>query len=262
MHPVERVDVAENCAPVVESAKYFENWNRRVVSHPRTRLWREDARTILKLRPQLYDVIINEPSNPWTVGVGSVFSREYYELAASRLKPGGLVIQWFHVYEMQDSIVDLVLRTFSSVFPYTEIWDAAAGDILIIGSMAPWRTDAEVFRPGFAVEAVRSDLAGIGIHSPEQLLARQLASQRTGFAIASDGPMESDMFPQLEHIAPVAFFIGQRSRLLGIFDERTRQQSLAPPLKQAALRSLSPASSGCRTRRRPPARPAAKSAAS
>jgi spermidine synthase len=241
MHPVERVDVAENCAPVVESAKFFENWNRRVVNHPKTRLWREDARTVLKLRPQLYDVIINEPSNPWTVGVGSVFSREYYELAARRLKPGGLVIQWFHVYEMQDSIVDLVLRTFSSVFPYTEVWDAAAGDILIIGSMQPWRTDAEVFRPGFAVEAVRSDLAGIGIHSPEQLLARQLASQRTGFAIASDGPMESDLFPQLEHIAPQAFFIGQRSRLLGVYDERTRQQSLAPPAKLAALRKLSPA---------------------
>jgi hypothetical protein len=241
MHPVARVDVAENCAPVVRSAQFFENWNRRVVTQPRTRMWSEDARTVLKLRPQLYDVIINEPSNPWTVGVGSVFSREYYGLAASRLKPGGLVVQWFHVYEMQDSIVGLVLRTFSSVFPYVEVWDAAAGDILLIGSLQPWRSDAEVFRPGFTLEAVRSDLANIGIHSPEQLLARQLASQRTGFAIAGDGPIESDLYPRLEHVAPLAFFIGSRSALLGLYDERTRQQSLAPPTKQAALRKLSSA---------------------
>jgi spermidine synthase len=240
MHPVERIEVAENCAPVVRSAKFFENWNRRVVSNPRTYLWRDDARTVLKLSPKLFDVIINEPSNPWTVGVGSVFSREYYELAASRLKPGGVVVQWFHIYEMQDSIVALVLRTFGSVFPHMEVWDAAAGDILIIGSMQPWRSDVETFRHGFAMEGVRSDLAGIGINSPEQLLARQLASQRTGFAIAGDGPIESDLFPLLEHSAPLAFFIGGRSALLRIFDERTRQERLAPSSKREALRRLSP----------------------
>lgn len=241
MHPVEHVTVAENCAPVVRSARYFENWNRRVVENPRARIWQEDARTVLKLRSQLYDVIINEPSNPWTVGVGSVFSQEYYALAASRLKPGGLVVQWFHVYEMQDGIVGLVLRTFGSVFPYVEVWDAAAGDILLIGSLQPWRSDADLFRPGFKTEAVRSDLAGIGIHSAEQLLARQLASQRTGFAIAGDGPVESDLYPRLEHVAPLAFFIGGRSALLGRYDERTRQQALAPPAKLAALHKLSPA---------------------
>ncbi len=239
VHPVERVDVAENCAPVVRSAKFFENWNRKVVNHSRTRLWREDARTVLKLRPQLYDIIINEPSNPWTVGVGSVFSREYYELVASRLKPGGICVQWFHVYEMQDSIVGLVLRTFGSVFPHMEVWDAAAGDILILGSMQPWRSSPETLRRGFGMEGVKSDLAGIGIHSPEQLLARQLASQRTAFAIADDGAIESDMFPLLEHVAPLAFFMGGRAKLLSLYDERTRQQQLAPPDKPIALRDLS-----------------------
>jgi predicted membrane-bound spermidine synthase len=239
VHPIEQVDLAENCVPVVRSAKYFENWNRRVVNHPRARLWHEDARTVLKLRPQIYDVIINEPSNPWTVGVGSVFSREYYELAASRLKPGGICVQWFHVYEMQDSIVELVLRTFGSVFPHTEIWDAAAGDILILGSMQPWNSSPETFGRAFTMKGVKSDLAGIGIHSPEQLLARQLASQRTAFAIAGEGPIESDLFPLLEHVAPVAFFIGGRAKTLSLYDERTRQLQLSPTFKQAALRNLS-----------------------
>ena len=87
---------------------------------------------MLKLRPQLYDVIITEPSNPWFVGTGSVFSREYYELAASRLKPGGIMAQWFQIYETQDEIVRAGhLRTFRSVFPNVEIWDAGAGDIVL-----------------------------------------------------------------------------------------------------------------------------------
>ncbi len=118
-YPVEKIVVAENCEPVVHAARLFADWNRHVLDNPRVSVKTEDARTVLKLHPQLYDVIINEPSNPWTVGVGSVFSRDYYQLAASRLKPGGIMAAWFHVLEKtSDDIVMLVLRTFGSVFPY------------------------------------------------------------------------------------------------------------------------------------------------
>jgi len=69
-------------------------------------------------------------------------------------------------------------------------------------------------------------------------MARQLASQRTGFAIAGDGPIQSDMFPILEYAAPKAFFTGNSSQVLWRFDERTRQQLLAPADKLATLALL------------------------
>jgi len=237
-YPINRLDIAENCEPVVTAARIFEGWNQHVLDNPRTHVWREDARTVLKLHAQLYDVIITEPSNPWTVGVGSVFSREFYEIAASRLKPGGIVAQWFHVYEVNDDIVRLVLRTFNSVFPYIEVWDTGIGDIVILGSQQPWQTGPDVFRQGFAIDRVRTDMWMIDMQTPEALMARQLASQRTGFAIAGDGPIQSDMFPILEYAAPKAFFTGNSSQVLWRFDERTRQQLLAPADKLATLALL------------------------
>lgn len=240
--PIERLDVAENCVPVIKASHYFDDWNRNVLADPRTRLWVEDARTVLKLRPQKYDVIITEPSNPWFVGTGSVFSKEYYQLAASRLKPGGIMAQWFQVYETQDEIVDLVLRTFRSVFPHMEIWDAGAGDIILLGSLTPWQTGPEVFKQSFAIDRLRTDLQMIDINSPEVLMARQLASQRTAFAIAGDGPIQSDRFPILEYRAPRAFYLSPAARLLDHFDERTYQQLLAPPEKRAVLANLPPES--------------------
>ncbi len=237
-YPIDRLDVAENCEPVIKASRYFDDWNRHVLSDPRTHLWREDARTVLKLRPQLYDVIITEPSNPWFVGTGSVFSREYYELAASRLKPGGIMAQWFQIYETQDNVVDLVLRTFSSVFPYVELWDTGAGDIVMLGALKPWQTGPEVFRHGFAIERVATDMGMLDIRSPEALLARQMASQRTGFAIAGAGQIQSDLFPVLEYAAPRAFYLSPVARMLDKYDERTRQQLLAPAGKRDALRSL------------------------
>jgi spermidine synthase len=240
--PIERLDVAENCEPVIRASKLFADWNHHVLSDPRTHLWNEDARTVLKLQSQVYDVIITEPSNPWTVGVGSVFSREFYELAARRLKPGGIVAQWFHLYDMNDDILRLVLRTFGSVFPFMEVWDTGTGDIVMLASKQPWTTGPEVFRRGFTNERVRTDLEMIDIESPEALLTRQLASQRTGFAIAGSGPLQSDLDPILEYAAPRAFYIGAGSRLLNDFDERTRQQLLAPEAKRRTLGSLPMAS--------------------
>jgi len=172
------------------------------------------------------------------IGVGSVFSREYYELCANRLNEDGLVCQWFHVYEMSDGIVGMVLRTFASVFPHVEIWDPGSGDILILGGKHAFKSSAETYREIYGRPAVAKDLELIGLKTPEAFWARQLASQRTGFAVPGPGPIQSDLFPVLEYEAPKAFFIGTKASLLTAYDERTHQSELAPAAKRTILASL------------------------
>ncbi len=238
-YPVQRLTVAENCEPVLRAAKLFAAWNQGVLTNGRTHLCREDARTVLKLSPHKYDVIIAEPSNPWTAGIGSVFSREFYRLAASRLQPGGILAQWFHLYEMSDGIVDLVVRTFGTVFPNMEIWDANGGDIILLGSPQPWKSDRETFERALALAGPRRQLAEIGLTTPGAILARQFASQRTAFAVTGPGPIQTDDFPLLEYAAPRAFFIGRTALLLHRFDERTWQAGLGPAEKDALVTGLS-----------------------
>ena len=168
---LEKIIIAENCEPVVRASKLFNEWNHDVLADSRTKLWHEDARTVLKLSAQNYDAIVAEPSNPWKVGIGSVFSREFYELAAARLKPGGIMVQWFHLYEMHDGIVELVLRTFTSVFPNVEIWDSCDGDIILLGSQQPWKSNPEIFTKSFSIPAVRETFEKLGVHSPTALFA-------------------------------------------------------------------------------------------
>ncbi len=239
-HPVRQLTVAENCGPVIRAAKFFEPWNGGMLTDPRARIVLEDARTVLKLDPQMYDVIVTQPSNPWMAGVGSVFSREYYELAATRLKPGGTMVQWFHLYDMHDGIVEMVMRTFGSVFPHLEIWDTGAGDIVLLGARQAWPGLPADYARGFARDRVRQDLEKVGIRSVEGLFARQLASQQTAFAIAHEGRIQSDLHPVLEYEAPRSFYMGAASTMLARFDERTWQQELAAPAKVAAVESLPP----------------------
>jgi hypothetical protein len=219
----------------------FEPWNHGVYTNDRVRIYREDARTVLKLSPKQYDVIISEPSNPWMVGIGSVFSQEFYRIAARRLKPGGIMTQWFHIYEMDDATMNLVLRTFASVFPNMEIWDVGDEDVVLLGSDRPWKTGPEQYRRAFDLESPRHDLASIGLLMPETILSRQLASQRTAFALPGPGPVQRDDFPILEYEAPRAFYMfhGRRGvKQLQNYDERTWQTGIAPDEKNQVLAKL------------------------
>ena len=241
-HPnVKEIVVAENCKPVVESAALFGKWNREVLKDPKVKVVFEDARTVLKLGRQNYDVIVCEPSNPWVAGVGSVFSKEFYQLAASHLKQDGVVVQWFHVYEMHDGVVDLVVKTFSTVFPNMEIWDPGQGDFIMIGSPHPWSMKLEDIRTAMGRPMVKDDFAKIGLTKPEQVFFRQLASARTAFAIPDGTAVQSDAFPVLEYEAPRAFFLGHRAEDFLRFDERTWQSPLASAEKQRILGSLTTA---------------------
>jgi len=240
-YPVTNLTIAENCEPVLEAARLFAQWNHGVYTNDRTHIYHDDARTVLKLSSQKYDAIIAEPSNPWLAGVASVFSREFYQLAASRLKPGGLMTQWFHIYEMDDQTLFLVLRTFASVFPRMEIWDLGDNDIILLGSQQAWDTGPEIYRKVFALTQPRADLASIGLMTPETVLARQFASRRTAFAIAGPGPLHTDDHPVLDYEAPKAFYLylsrGGIDDFLN-YDERTWQMEIAPRWKDEVLSQL------------------------
>ena len=242
-YPITSLTVADNCEPVLRAVTLFNPWNHSLLNDPRTHLYREDARTALKLNPQQYDVIISEPSNPWMVGVGSVFSRDFYTIAASRLKAGGIMAQWFHTYELDDSVLALVVRTFASVFPNMEMWDVGEGDIVLLGSARPWKSDPEIYQAAFKLAGPRQDLAAIGLTSPAGILARQFASQRTAFALPGPGPIQSDNYPVMEYVAPRMFYIylGRGADRFQDYDERTVQMELAPPGKDEVLARLNPA---------------------
>lgn len=148
------------------------------------------------------------------------------------------MVQWFQVYEMQDPIVEMVIRTFASVFPNMEIWDASYGDLVLLGSNEPWSSSPATLRKAYEIDLVRKDLASIGLGTPEAFFARQFASQRTAPFIAGPGPIQSDVFPILEYDAPLAFYIGTNARRIMRFDERTWQSALASPEKCAVCTKL------------------------
>jgi spermidine synthase len=207
---VQRIDAVEISPEVVEAARLFANYNAHVLDSPKFHLTVEDAKSYLQTTDQRYDLIVSEPSNPWMAGVAAVFSREYYESCAARLKPGGRLTQWMHFYETSDEMVNMVLRTFLSVFPYMSVWQSAIGDMILVGGREPLSVDLEATSRRFAEPSVRADLARVGLQTLPALLASEIVPQQNGFFIVpADGPIHSDFLPQLEYVAHEGFFLNQ-----------------------------------------------------
>jgi SAM-dependent methyltransferase len=155
------VHVAEISQGVIEAAPLFDEGNLNASKNPKVTIQRGDAyRTLLRSEGQ-YDLILSEPSNPWVTGVEMLYSVEFLDAARRRLAPGGVYAQWFHLYELDVETVELVLRTYASVFPHVSVWYTMASDLLLLGFDRPEHAldvgaiEERFRRPDFADRARR-----------------------------------------------------------------------------------------------------------
>lgn len=219
-HPVEKVTCAEISKEVIDAAKYFSKENYNCVSDKRLRLINEDAHTLLKLSKEKYDVIISEPSNPWIAGIGNLFSKEYFKKCFDKLDDNGIMVQWFHLYEANDEVVRLVLSTFASVFPYCQLWNSVANDIILVGSKKEIPLNLERLTQEFQSPKVAADLNRVRIHNPFTFLACQSYSPRGFSQLVAQQPINSETKPVLEFLAPRALYAGNRSTYIYSADEK------------------------------------------
>jgi hypothetical protein len=156
-----------------------------------------------------FDVIVSEPSNPWVAGVEMLYTREFLEAVRSRLAPGGVYGQWFHVYETDSKVVNLILRTYAAVFPRISIWYMSGPDLLVLGMDRSDRAldvgalEARFRQPDFAAAFGR-----VGIDRFPQLLAHELIPLGTLHAEELEGPLHTLRRPILSDLAARAFFFG------------------------------------------------------
>ncbi|HBL16304.1 MAG TPA: hypothetical protein DD417_05970 [Elusimicrobia bacterium] len=219
-HPLTRLDVVEIARGVADAEPFFRPVNGAPLADPRAALHIADAKTFLRESRRSYDVIISEPSNPWVSGVGGLFSAGFYHEARSRLRPGGVMVQWFHLYEMSDEILSLVLRTFCAEFPHATLWDIGSNDILLVGSSAPLEYPFPLMEAAVARPPVQEELRRLGLGRLSTLLSLQAGSDAAVRRAAGTGPLNRDRAPLLEYRAPLALYLNGVSGLVGALDER------------------------------------------
>ncbi|MBS2012333.1 MAG: fused MFS/spermidine synthase [Deltaproteobacteria bacterium] len=191
------LDIVDVSASVLSMAPLFTQ-NEGVLDDPRVHATVMDGRAWLRRTDRRYDVVTLEPMPPNFAGVNALYSREFYELVASRLEPGGIVAQWvpYHLLTVHDGVA--IVATFQSVFGESLVWvDPPTQTGIVVGRRgsptgAPPAGAMPLASswPGLSRERAGRDLDEATIRSSVALAGEDLAKlSRLGAIITDDNQL-------------------------------------------------------------------------
>ena len=248
----ETIAEIEPLVPQVVST-YFAEHNFDVVRNPKVRIHIDDARHFLFTTKEKFDAITSDPLDPWVKGAAMLYTREFFELAKSRLNPGGIVTLFVQLYESNTEAVKSEIGTFFEAFPkgmvFANTYNGAGYDLVLLGQVDGTtinldEMEARLKKPEYA--PVAKSLADIGMHSAVELFAT-FGGQAADFAPwLKDAQINRDRNLRLQFLAGrglnlyhadtiYADMLGYAKDPQGIFDTSTAElkQSLMSKIRQA-----------------------------
>ena len=210
-----RLDTIEIESFMVEAAEGFRPRVERTFTDPRSHITIEDAKAFLSTRAVQYDIIVSEPSNPWVSGVSSLFSQEFYGRVRKYIKPGGLLVQWIQLYEIDLPLVASIMKALSPEFSDYVVYITNDRDLLLVA-----RNGGEI--PQIDPDAIKQagltdELRRINVVSSADLEARRIGSKRIldPFFQSYPVPANSDFAPYLDQNASRTRYLAVNARDLG-----------------------------------------------
>lgn len=195
---VGQVDSVELSPSVLNAAPSFHIENNDVMNNPKVHFVLQDGRNFLLTTKKKYDVITGEPPPPRTAFTVNLYTKDFYEAALSRLKPGGIVAQWIPLHSQSAEEVDMHFKTFLSVFPHAIAWMSVANEILVIGSDQPITLDFKKLKERMAEPAVAQALRDIYIPDATHLLSSIWFLEKEMQELSAGQPLITDNRPRIE----------------------------------------------------------------
>ena len=217
LFPETRVRAVEIEPAVVAASPFFAAVNHRPEQSSRFTAIYDDGRSFLQATDQKFDLVISEPSNPWIAGISSLFAREFYQTARKKLQPGGLFAQWVHMYALEATDYQMIVRTFLSAFPHASLIWINDKNTILVGSDQPILPPAATLKRSQqlieGLPPVKADLEKYfqARSLPALLLSRYLldeAGLQQFVNAEKSGQLHTDVNLRLEFDAPRRLFAG------------------------------------------------------
>ena len=224
---LQRVDVVEIEPRVVEANRVLAAVRRTdPLVDPRVRLVLNDARNALLRTATRYDVIVSQPSHPWTATSSTLYSREFIALAKQRLAADGVLVQWMNAAFVDERLFRALLATLRAEFRYVRAYEPVPLAFLLLAADTPPRPE-RWFDSSVADPDSRRRLRFAGLGGVHDLDWSLVLDERGVDALATGAaPLTDDRNP-----------LTVESRPDGGMDERRVTELLAG---HDALRALEP----------------------
>ena len=139
---IESVDILEIEPAVVEANQAVAGRrNRNPLSDPRINIILNDARNSLALSNKTYDIVVSQPSHPWTAGASHLYSLEFNQLVRQHLNPGGIFLQWMNANFIDVELIRSMGASLLRVFPHVRLYEPTEEVFMFVSSDQPMRPE-------------------------------------------------------------------------------------------------------------------------
>ena len=218
---VENIDVIE-LEPEVVRANQAVAGERDFdpLADPRVNLRTNDARGALLLTNARYDLILSQPSHPWTAGASHLYTKEFFEIVRDHLTADGVFSQWIGMRFVDEELLQSLLATLLATFEYVRAYQPVSASMIFLASDTPLEMEERVPE---ALALAPEDFARYGIRMPEDIAAGLALDEKAARSFASGATINSDhhnvLATRSPRIARDQSLLGARSaKVLGPFD--------------------------------------------
>jgi len=208
MHSVKKLDCVEIEPSLVELLQlHGEDFQAEWLTDPAVNVIFDDGRNYITHTKTQYDIISIEIGQVFRPGLGSFYTREFYEAAKPRLKKNGILCQFIPIKFLTKEHFQSLVGTFVDAFPNSVLW-YNTHELLLLGSpdspikLSPGRLAAIELD-----ERLNEDLAYAYWGGPNHYLNQRhvfLGGFLTGSAglkeISKGVPRQKDNLPLLEYM--------------------------------------------------------------
>jgi spermidine synthase len=176
---VEEIDVIELEPKVIAANEYVSaRRDRNPLDDPRLSVYINDARSALALTSRKYDVIISQPSHPWSAGASHLYTVEYMQLVADHLNEGGIFLQWINTQFVDEALLKNLCATILDVYPHVRVYQLAPQVLFFVASDRPMDVEREILATGRPFKDAPLFYLEQGVAAVEDVVAALMMDQQ------------------------------------------------------------------------------------
>jgi len=222
---VKSIDVIELEPEVIEANRSMSE-ERQIdpLADPRVNVFINDARSALALTAKEFDAIVSQPSHPWTAGASHLYTREFMQLANSRLSEDGVYLQWMNTQFVDEELLKSLCATMLDVFDHVRVYQWDPQVLFFLGSAKPLNVELDMARTGRPLGDDISHYREKGVGSVEDAVVALTMDHANVAAFAAGAEIITDNFNLMATRSSVAMdkgttlTISQLAELLEPFD--------------------------------------------
>lgn len=169
---VESIDVIELESKVITANQLISDKRKySPLKDERVSIVINDAHSALALSNKKYDIVVSQPSHPWTAGASHLYTREYMQLVSDHLTEDGVFLQWINSQFLDENLLKSLSATIADVYPYVRVYQWTPEVLFFLAAPKPLDVEQNIIASNRPFIDAPTFYLELGVATPEDAVA-------------------------------------------------------------------------------------------